>query len=109
VVEDKVGGTKRWSTGDGTCAVYISDWTDSAISLQVGLPTTPVNYNGAPLYAITDMSPLTFFAPSSGVSCSISPGDSLTFTVTNPQQPGNTAAQVTVTVGGTPTGSGSLF
>jgi hypothetical protein len=63
--------TQGWSTANGTCAVYISDWTDSAISLQVGLPTAPENSNTTPLYAITDMSPLTFFASASSVPCLI--------------------------------------
>ncbi len=106
VVQDT---TQGWSTGSGACVLYVSDWTDNAISLQVGLPTTPENSNHLLLYPLTDMSPLTFFAPASSVPCLISPGDSLTFTVKNQQQPGNTSAVVSVTAVGTPTGSGLLY
>jgi hypothetical protein len=60
------------------------------------------------LSPMTDMSPLTFFALTPSVPCLISGGDSLTFTVKNQRQPANPAFAATVTVGSTPTGSGSL-
>jgi hypothetical protein len=48
-----------WDTANGSCQVYISDWTDSRISLLVGLPQSPVNNAGQPLSPLLDMSPQT--------------------------------------------------
>lgn len=71
----------------GNCQVYIADWTDSAISLLVGLPTSAMNSNQSLLLSpLTDMTPQAFFQPlSQTVACPLVAGNYLQLTVTNPQ------------------------
>jgi hypothetical protein len=88
-----------WSTNDGNlgnCQVYISDWTDGRISLQVGLPQSLTDNQGlVTLSPLTDMGPLTFFQLSSGtVNCPVSVNDNIQVTVINPQQPQNTPGKL---------------
>jgi hypothetical protein len=51
------GATKLWDTASatGNCQVYIADWTDTTISLLLGLPVGPQNANELPLSVLTDM------------------------------------------------------
>lgn len=86
VVHDITAG---WSTLDGSCAVYISDWADNAISLQVGLPVGITNGAGTPLSVLTALNPMSFFQVMPGNSCQIALNDQISVTVTNPQQTGN--------------------
>lgn len=76
-------GSLLWDTAFGTCQVYIADWTDSSISLLVGLPQNPENVASNPLSPATDMSPQTFF-------CLAAQGSYLQVKVTNPQATTNT-------------------
>jgi hypothetical protein len=68
--------------------MYIANWTDSSISLVANLAAGVQNqYLQDNLFStllspLSDISPLTFFA---APGCPIIAGDSLTFTVTNPQ------------------------
>ncbi len=91
----------NWSTNDnslGNCQVYISDWTDTAISLLVGLPGPGVAVNGAgtSLVPTRDMSPLSFFQ-SPVNTCPVVAGDTINVSVTNPQHPGTTSQLASAT------------
>lgn len=71
------------------------DWNDTLISVLLGLPPnhTVKNGEGQFLNPLADMSPASFFQGTSGtVGCAVKPGDSLTVTVANPQQPANTGS-----------------
>ena len=102
-------GQKVWDTANstGNCQVYIADWTDTAISLLVGLPYGVQNLNNAPLNPLTDMSPQTFFQLTSGtVACPITQGYYLNVRITNPQSgtptSGYAAQVISSTTGTTP-------
>jgi hypothetical protein len=88
--------TAGWSTNDGNvgnCQLYISDWTDSTISLLVGLPSPDPgvqNGEGTVLSPLTDMGPKSFFQAAPASTCPVTVGDKINVTVTNPQQPTNT-------------------
>ena len=104
------GGANPWSTDGGVggalglCQIYISDWTDGTISLQVGLPTQALNGAGTVLSPLTDMGPVSFFQPTSGtVNCPVSVNDNIQVTVTNPQQPQNSPGKLAK-----PSGTGVL-
>ena len=65
VIEDNEARGGNWTTASGTCEVYISDWTDGSISLQVGLPVnqTDGSSQSVVLSPLTDFSPWTVFQP----------------------------------------------
>jgi len=74
--------TAGWSTAEGTCQVTIADWTDTDISLPVGA----VDGAGTTLSPLRDMSPLSFFQPTSqAVNCPVAASDSINVKITNPQ------------------------
>jgi len=89
-----------WSTSGDACQVYIANWTDSGIALVVNLPVGVQNYYQqlssltSVLSPLGDYSPLTFLPPS---GCPVVAGDTLEFTVTNPQN-GHASGATTVTV-----------
>ena len=76
-------------TGTATCQIYIASWTDTGISLVLGLPSGVTNSLANPLSPPDDLSFTTFFFPGPPTSpklpCPIEYPDQLTFTVTNPQ------------------------
>jgi hypothetical protein len=91
-IQDNTAG---WVTTSGACQVFILDWNDTLISVLLGLPPnhTVKNGEGQFLNPLADMSPASFFQGTSGtVGCAVKPGDSLTVTVANPQQPANTGS-----------------
>lgn len=82
------GGQNPWNTGSGVlgqCQVYIADWSDTAISLMVGLPQTVVNQASVTISPYTDMGPQTFFQQAPSSNCPVSVNDNISVTVTNPQ------------------------
>ncbi len=95
ITNDGASGTHNtWSTNDGNlgnCQVYIADWTDTSISLLVGLPNSATNFNGLVLSPLTDMGPLAFFQQTPVSTCPIAINsvthapDNINVTVTNPQ------------------------
>jgi hypothetical protein len=110
-------GANPWHTTGasgqlGNCQVYITEWSDNKISLQVGLPTQVANpvQNATPY---TVMNPLSFFqliSPTLKCPVSVVTGppvqaDNITVLVKNPQQTGNstTAAGITVQATGSVT------
>jgi hypothetical protein len=78
------GGT-AWDTAqNAACQVYISNWTDTSISLMANLSVglqDPYQQQDV-LSPLSDFGPLTMGAAS---GCPVVSGDSLTFVVTNPQ------------------------
>ena len=92
------GGLNPWSTNGatgslGNCQVYISDWTDSTISLLVGLPQSIENGAHTVLSPLTDMSPSSFFQVAPASTCPVARLDNINVTVTNPQQSANPPAR----------------
>jgi hypothetical protein len=106
ISSDGNGSGIQWDTAQNpACQVYIANWTDTSISLEVNLPVAVQDDyqidNGLTttvLSPLSDVSPLTFdAAPACPVAYrSATGGDTLTFTVTNPQNGNSYAAQVTV-------------
>jgi len=98
IIDDGSGSGQPWDTNNGAqCQMYIANWTDNNISVIAGVPGFPTpQQNGAyvPLPPLDDVSPWTFFQllqgspPPSDRVCPVAAGDHLTFTVTNPQNPG---------------------
>jgi hypothetical protein len=87
-VQNERSGTTVWNTIDNpSCQVYIANWTGTSISFIVGAPVDASDQYGIALSILNDLSPLSFFYQSTvnTMDCSISPGDLLTFTVTNPE------------------------
>jgi hypothetical protein len=72
-----------------TCQVYVANWTDTNISLVLGVPSGITNGEKNPLALPDDLSFWTFFFPgpptNPALPCPIEYQDQLTFTVTNPQ------------------------
>jgi hypothetical protein len=109
-VSDCAAGTvcppNTWDSATATsCQVYIANWTDSSISLVANLATGVQNqYQQYSLLStllplLSDFSPLTFLA---APVCPINTGDSLNFTVTNPQNGAISSIAATVLPAGTP-------
>jgi hypothetical protein len=92
-VNDSASGTTRWDTGTGgggaSCQMYIANWSDTSISLVINAPIEAYNLylgTGDYLSPLSDFSPLTLFPNANNTqSCPVDTGDTLTFTVTNPQ------------------------
>jgi hypothetical protein len=94
-VNDSANGTTKWDTGTGgsgaSCQMYIANWSDTSISLVINAPVEAYNLylgKGDYLSPLSDFSPLSLFPSPSGYNaqgCPLDPGDTLTFTVTNPQ------------------------
>jgi hypothetical protein len=79
--------TANWSTNDGNvgnCQVYISDWTDTSISLLLGLPQSVENGAGTQVSPLTEMSPASFFQSAPAGTCPVAALDKINVTVTNP-------------------------
>jgi len=104
-------GSTSWSTDPGdptynpSCQVYIANWTDTSIWLEVNLPVDTVDYYqfnlglASAISPLTDVSPLAFFPSTTGqnqMACSVGSGDAMTFTVTNPQSNQPASIQATV-------------
>jgi hypothetical protein len=98
-VQDERSGTPVWNTIDNpSCQVYIANWTGTSVSFIVGVPVDASDQYGVALSPLNDLSPLSFFYENGSgtigtntMNCSISPGDLLTFTVTNPES-GNSSS-----------------
>jgi hypothetical protein len=99
-------GGSSWSTDPGSlaykasCQVYIANWTDTSIWLEVNLPVDTVDYYqrnmglSSAISPLTDASPMTFFPSTTNqnqMDCPVVSGDVMKFTVTNPQT-GDTAS-----------------
>jgi hypothetical protein len=94
----------RWDTRTAACQVYVSNWTDTAISLTVGLPAAATNGAHTLLPPLYDISPQTFFQflqPPSTIVCPVVQDDILNFTVTNPQRGVPVSIKVAVSPAGT--------
>jgi hypothetical protein len=94
-----------WDSATATsCQMYISNWTDSSISLVANLAAgvqnqyQQENFLGSVLSPFNDFTPLTFLA---APGCPINAGDNLTFTVTNPQNGATSSLAATVLPAGT--------
>ncbi len=117
ITNDGGSGTHGiWRTTDGSgglgnCQVYISDWTDTSITLQVGLPTTIMNSNQSEtLSPLTDMSPLPFFQQTPVSTCPVAwvdaqHLDSITLTITNPQSGQTNSSQAVLKYPVSPAGT----
>ncbi|MGO4881519.1 MAG: hypothetical protein ACLP59_11930 [Bryobacteraceae bacterium] len=99
-------GGAAWNTaGDppSSCQVYVANWSDTSISLVINAPIDAYNlYLGTEDYLspLSDFSPLTLFPNAYNTqSCPVGKGDTLTFTVTNPQNTGSPANSMNVCVG----------
>jgi hypothetical protein len=71
--------------------MYIANWTDTSISLVANIPIGEADLDSQTLSPLSDVSPLTFVSTSADSpvwDCPVVTGDTLTFTVTNPQYPG---------------------
>src|SRR5450755_403953 len=102
--KDSMCTTPLWDTRTAVCQVYVSNWTDRAISLTVGLPAAAINGAHTLLPPLDDISPQTFFQvlqPPSTIVCPVAQNDILNFTVTNPQRGVPLSIQVTVSPAGT--------
>ncbi len=88
-----------------TCQVYVANWSDTSISLVINAPIEAYNlYLGTGDYIspLTAFSPLTLFTDGYNTwNCPVGTGDTLTLTVTNPQNTGNPTASMKVCVGTT--------
>ena len=91
-IHDAQADGSSWDTSlNAQCQIYISNWSDTGISLALNLPIDAMNaIDPAVLSPLADMSPLTFTPetapPALNVfGCPIVPNDSLTFAVKNPQ------------------------
>jgi hypothetical protein len=106
ISSDGNGSGIPWDTAQNpACQVYIANWTDTSISLEINLSSAmrdgyqiDKGLTTTVLSPLSDVSPLTFAeAPACPVAySSATGGDTLTFTVTNPQNGNSYAAQVTV-------------
>jgi len=87
-----------WNTTDNpACQLYVANWNDEGISLDVNLPTNETNGLGFALSPLSDFSPMTLFFPDteSGAStqqCPVASGDTLIITVSNAQGGGTSSA-----------------
>ncbi|HUE03542.1 MAG TPA: hypothetical protein VMR62_28555 [Bryobacteraceae bacterium] len=91
--------TGGWSTPAQSCQIYVSNWTDTTISLVMNLPVGALNMANDILSPLNDYTPANFDAAS---ACPINANDNLYFTVTNPQTGGVvTSTPVTVSASGT--------
>jgi len=94
----------KWDTNAGAaCQMYIANWTDNSISLVASVPINAYNLYLGPLTVLSpvqDISPLTFFPNPNNyneLKCPVSNGDTLTFSITNPQNPASkSSGSVTV-------------
>ena len=94
-----------WDTASSlapACQVYIANWTDTSIWLEVNLPVDTQDYYQfnlrlpSTVSPLADVTPLAFFPSTTGqnqMGCAIMIGDYLSFTVGNPQG----ASTVTIT------------
>jgi hypothetical protein len=78
----------------GNCQIYIADWTDTSISLLVGLPQSALNSQQVPLSPFTDMGPQTFFQQTPVSTCPVAAGDNINVMVTNPQSGNSTSLPI---------------
>jgi hypothetical protein len=106
VSSNGVGSGTAWNTNGTSCQMYIANWTDTSISLVANIPVGEADLDGqtgnGTLSPLSDVSPLTFFstsADSPAWNCKVATGDTLTFTVTNPQHAGNGPSSAPVCVG----------
>jgi hypothetical protein len=104
-VQDCIGGgsnCQTWDTATATaCQIYLANWADSSVSLDVNLPTGTVNGMGNVLSPLTDVSPWTFFPDGGNMAtqqCPVNPGDTLQVTVANAQG-GGQPSSVCVSIG----------
>jgi hypothetical protein len=104
-IQDCIGGQQGCATWDtatsAQCQVYIANWTDSSISLDVNLPYPTTDQYGMTESPLSDMSPLTFFPNPQNTTtqaCPVAYNDALTLTVANAQG-GGTAGPICVYVG----------
>jgi len=95
-----------WDTAGSTASqVYIANWTDTSIWLDLNLPIDSTDIYlqslGQYLSPVSDVSTLTFFlstgSPANSMGCPVNSGDQLTFTVGNPQS-GRTVQPPTINV-----------
>jgi len=98
-----IGGV-AWNTSSSNCQVYVANWSDTSISLVINAPIDASNLY-QPLLVLSplsDFSPLTLFPNANNTqSCPVGKGDTLTFTVTNPQySPNNYSMNVCVGTAG---------
>ena len=107
-VRDDMLAGGNWDTGTGndpaSCQMYISHWTDTSITVSANLPIEATNLDpdlDVFLSPLSDVSPLTFFYPSttnpaqSTQGCPVVAGDTITFYV-NPQNGSGTNKSATV-------------
>jgi hypothetical protein len=91
-IHDDMAAGGSWDTnGPASCQMYIANWTDTSISLVANIPISATDDASANVLSpLSDMSPLTFFTNTSQNTwgCPVANGDTLTFTVTNPQHTG---------------------
>jgi hypothetical protein len=107
IVDDGHGsGGVGWDTNSpASCQIYIANWTDTTISLVANVPINAHNGYLGPgtfLSPLSDVSPLTFFPSPYSYNvqgCPIAKGDTLTFYVTNPQNPSAGTSSDPVCVG----------
>ena len=110
IQDDGHGSGTAWDTNAGnSCQMYIANWTDTSIALVVNAPIDAYNqYLGEGpqnwLSPLSDFSPLTLFTNAYNTwSCPVSMGDSLTFSVINPQTgAGPSVSHICVGTPGTP-------
>jgi hypothetical protein len=108
-IHDDMAAGGSWDTnGPASCQMYIADWTDTSISLVANIPLSATDDASTDVLSpLSDISPLTFFTSAASQNtwnCPVANGDTLTFTVKNPQHTGATPGSDAVCVGtpGTP-------
>ena len=71
--------------------MYITNWSDSIITLAANIPVGATNFSNTPLSLATDASPLTFgmtLTNQSTDTCPVAVGDNITVKVINQQGTG---------------------
>jgi len=95
VVDDGAGqllGT-GWDTSSGAgCQMYVTNWSDSVITLYANIPVGATNFSQTLLSPLAIASPLTFgitLTNQSTNTCPVAVGDHITVTVNNQQGTGS--------------------
>jgi hypothetical protein len=107
-IQDLAGPDNQtpWDTAaNPACQLYLANWTDSSISLDVNLPQGVTDLYGDALSPLSDFSPMTLFSPNNANGtpsqhCPVYGSDTLEITVANAQGGGtNSAGPICVLVG----------
>jgi hypothetical protein len=94
IVDDGAGQRfgKGWDTSSGAgCQMYITNWTDSVITLAANLPVGTMDFSKILLSPLSDLSPLTLgitLTAQGTDTCPVAVGDNITVTVINQQGAG---------------------